>query len=441
MSSDKGEIRDIPSIKELEEVSQSLQRFKKAFPTIKPVLSALGVDVQSAEAAFEDLDLDELTEGIERLASTPDRFNQHFVDRGWVIHEDMNFDVAQEAIELAEAGQLDEAEALLVEYYDPPTIEFQLVRMKQLDAFLPRWPLAHKALEDYKEGRYHACVPVVLAMTDGLVQQVFVDVQGKGRNFSAEETSLEAWDSIAAHSKGLEALRDLVLTSRKTTRAEEISVPYRHGIMHGMDLGYDNQLVAAKAWSTLFAVGEWARKAEQGELERPDDDEGDPRLMETLQDATETMEETERVREAVAEWEPRDLIVGEDIPVQGAPEDYPEGTPERALVEILHYWKENNYGYLAKRLLDFDGTPKDPGDVRTQFEIFQLHDSRLVGIEDTSPVITDITVEIERNISDERQRGTIEMRMARVDEDGDPAISGEGTWTTHTEINLLAPIG
>lgn len=439
MTGDDEKIRYIPSIEELEEMSQSLQRFKRAFPALKPMLKALDVNVESAEAAFEDFDIDRVAEDVEKLAATPDAFNEHFADRGWIMHENMNLDVAQDAVELAEEGRLDEAEALLVDYYDSDTVEFQLNRMKQIDAFLPRWPLARNALEDYEEGRYHACVPVVLAMTDGLVQQVFVDVEGEGKNFSAEETSLKAWDSIAAHSKGLGALRDVVLTSRKTTRTEEIPVPYRHGIMHGMDLGYDNELVAAKAWSILFAVGEWARKAEAGELEEPNDEE-DPSLLETLQETRKTMEETKRIREAAGEWEPRNLSVGVDVPAQGEPEDYPEGTPERALVELLHYWTENNYGYMAQRLLDFDGNPKDPGDVRMQFEGFKLQDFRLVELEDTSPVFTDITVQLEREFAGERQRGTIQMRMTRVDSDGNPAIQEQGTWTTHTDVNLLSSL-
>jgi len=37
--------------------------------------------------------------------------------------------------------------------------------------------------------------------------------------------------------------------------------------MHGMDLGYDNKIVAAKTWAALFAAREWALKAEQGLLE------------------------------------------------------------------------------------------------------------------------------------------------------------------------------
>ena len=34
---------------------------------------------------------------------------------------------------------------------------------------------------------------------------------------------------------------------------------YRHGIVHGMVVNFDNAVVATKAWNYLFAVADWAR--------------------------------------------------------------------------------------------------------------------------------------------------------------------------------------
>lgn len=48
---------------------------------------------------------------------------------------------------------------------------------------------------------------------------------------------------------------------------QQIDMPYRHGIMHGMDLGYDNKIVAAKTWATLFSLRDWAIKVEKGATE------------------------------------------------------------------------------------------------------------------------------------------------------------------------------
>ena len=49
------------------------------------------------------------------------------------------------------------------------------------------------------------------------------------------------------------------------TRAEEIQIPYRHGIVHGMDLGYNNKYVAAKCWVAALPR-DWALKVAKDEI-------------------------------------------------------------------------------------------------------------------------------------------------------------------------------
>lgn len=40
--------------------------------------------------------------------------------------------------------------------------------------------------------------------------------------------------------------------SRNKTTTEDLTLPLRHGILHGRDLGYSNQMVAAKCWAVGF---------------------------------------------------------------------------------------------------------------------------------------------------------------------------------------------
>jgi hypothetical protein len=46
--------------------------------------------------------------------------------------------------------------------------------------------------------------------------------------------------------------------TRNTTTTDPIRIPFRHGILHGTDLGYNNKIVAAKAFAALLAVGDYA---------------------------------------------------------------------------------------------------------------------------------------------------------------------------------------
>jgi hypothetical protein len=158
-------ISDIPQIKKNLEQVEGVKSLKAAMPFLCPVLKLFGVDVGQMEEALGGTH--ELERMAEELASIPDSFNDLFTARGWIIYDFMNVEVAKAAIKKAESGDIDGAEADLVDYYSPETVEWNLRTLMGLDAFRLRMPLAEKALDDYREERYHACVPVVLALMDG----------------------------------------------------------------------------------------------------------------------------------------------------------------------------------------------------------------------------------------------------------------------------------
>src|SRR5690606_6617970 len=111
----------------------------------------------------------------------------------------------------------------------------------------------------------------------------------------------------------------------------------------GMDLGYDNRMVAAKSWAALFAAREWALKAERRELTAPPE-----KPKKTWRDLFHQISRNERQKKLLATWQPRTIQVGTDVPVSGAPDAYDEGTPERRLAEYLHFWMRHNYGFMAR---------------------------------------------------------------------------------------------
>ncbi|EMA50218.1 hypothetical protein [Halococcus thailandensis] len=453
-----GTIRDIPKIRELLETAQELSRFEQIFPLIKPVMEQIGVDVDGVEEALADIE--KIEQEVNELATLPDRFNEQFVERGWICYEKFHIGVAKTAVELAEAGNTEAAEKELVAYYESETIEQQLNWLKQVDPFLDkaepvvekegefvdretqsRFDLAQKALEDYDAGRYHACVPIVWALADGLAQQSYVNAHSQGGALSSEEANHEAWNSIAGHSTGLERLKGVVMTGRKATRTEKIEIPYRHGIMHGMDLNYDNEIVAAKTWNILFAVGEWAREAETDNL-APSGNEGGSEfssVLEQLQEAAERHKETQKSKKRIEEWEAREITVGKDIPASGDPEEYADETPERALITLLSKWNDENYGHMAQFLRGADGEAEEPGFIKDQFKNAKLKSFELTNI-DGKPAASDITVRlcIERFGEDVAEKK--EVRMVRIADDGTAAAvwgSEEGEWVLPSWPSLL----
>lgn len=191
----KKRIRDIASMKELSTTATSMVNLKQTMPILGPLFKEFGIEVDKMEDALSNIA--EVDRQTNEFVKIPDMFNNYFAEHGWIMYNMMNFDVAKEAVLAAEEGDFKGALALILQYYNVETIRFQLKRLNSINAFRPRMELALKALIDYEEKRYHACVPVILALTDGLVNELHEDRKG----ISAESTKLEAWDSIAAHSK------------------------------------------------------------------------------------------------------------------------------------------------------------------------------------------------------------------------------------------------
>jgi hypothetical protein len=413
-------IQDIPSYRKLLEETQGISALSAALPVLRPELRRAGFNVDAIEAAL--VGAGDLARQVEEFTAVADRFNDLFAGRGWIMYADMGLEVAREAIALGEAGDLDGAERRLVAYYTPEAVRWKLRRMGGVRAFRPRERLADKALEDYAAGRYHACVPVVLALLDGMVSELHAERRG----FFAGDVDLTAWDSVAGHERGLNTLVALMQKGRRKTTTEPIPVPYRHGILHGMDLGYDTPLVAAKTWAALFATREWAKKAESGELDAPPPDT--PPSWDELLARHREHEEYWRQLEA---WRPRDVLVGRDVPSTGAPEEYPGGTPERALVEFLIHWTRRNYGEMAPRSM-LAATPpgKRPLRLRQEYERTPLRRFALKRVRDDSPGVTVIDVALDCEQGGEEVTWRHSARMAYVDERDDLLLPGQpgGRW-------------
>lgn len=409
-------LRDVHKIKKLLDDLESFEAFRSAFPLLKPLLARLGVDTSSIERAFEEFE--PIAQQAKEMSAIPDRFNDLLANQGWIMFERMNMDVAQKALEEAEAGDYEAADATLVKYFDPDFVERELRTMISLETFQPRMDLVEKALEDYRAGRYHASIPVVLAQIDGLVSEL----HEKQRGFFAEDADMQAWDSLAAHSKGLNQLSAIFRKGRRKTTSEPIDVPYRHGIMHGRDLGYANQVVAAKSWAALFAVREWAIKVERNESQAPPEA---PKkgLRETIASIVEIRRETEQWRS----WTPRE-VDWVDLEENPSPAQFEDSTPEKALAEYLQLWIRKNYGYMSAftpHVFSKFAEEPLPLQMRNVYGGHRLMEFVFKGIDHSVPAIAEVSVDLALLHSDGSIRTrTSTFRMICEDEAGEMVSPG-----------------
>lgn len=427
---DSSRIKDIPSIRGLLDQIEQADQLRKVWPLLKSLLGLSRADVDDLSEQLQQLRF--LREQVEELAELPDRFNNFLGQYGWIAYGSMNIHVMREALELAESGDVQAAEVRLVQHYNPEQVEMELGWMNKVRAFQPRMRLARLALNDYEEGRYHACIPIVLALLDGMVN----DISNNLRGFFADGADLTAWDSIAGHSKGLARLSELFKKPRKKICTDPITIPYRNGIMHGIDLAYDNKVVAAKVWAALFAAGEWAAKMERGET-YPEKSRENPNLREIL----DQLREVSRERQLLAEWRPRQIVVGKKIPVQGMPEDYSPGSPEQRLVEYLSCWINRNYGYMARHVSVKMGVSekKLAGEIRHTFHSINLTSYRLKAVQDRAPAVTEVATELEFDLNGKTVKVDHAFRLIYQTEEGKPLVRTMpgGSWRLITwEVQL-----
>lgn len=414
---------DLPSLQTSLRQARGLLILGRFLEMGRPLLRMFGINVQEVEGRVADLEL--RVKEVEEIRRALDRFTGLFGQRGWIAYDFLNSDAARRAVSMAEQKGLDAGEEILLSHYSSDEIAWQLRAMVGIAAFRPRMRLAELALDDFSADRYHASVPVVLALLDGMVSEL------GDKSFFSKSVDLTAYDCLAAHQGGLERLKAMFNKRRQRTTTDELSIPYRNGILHGRDLGYANRKVAVKAWVALFAAADWARHVQNGRR-FPPSEEPRPSLMEALSTYSEIKDE----RRPLEAWSPRKVLHGPDAH-RDVPDEFERASPERSLAEFLLLWKQRNYGHMAQYLYKEQGLSpgRSAGRVRKDYSSRRLAGFTMFRIRDEAPAMTTIAVqwcyEAESVVAgDER----LLFRMAFHDQNGSPILRGsaEGKWVIIT---------
>lgn len=102
----------------------------------------------------------------------PDQFNEMFAQQGWIAYESMSVAAMLKAIEIEKKEGFATAEEFLANEYGEGTLKFGIQRCSGHAEFRKRHRLIELAKEDYLAARYHACIPLLLALVDGLVNDI-----------------------------------------------------------------------------------------------------------------------------------------------------------------------------------------------------------------------------------------------------------------------------
>ena len=206
------------------------------------------------------------------------------------------------------------------------------------------------------------------------------------------------------------------------TTTEQISFPYRHGIMHGRDLAYDNYEVAAKCWCFLFVVHDWIRSKSSEEKRKAEFiKETTPPSFKELADQ---MKQTQAIKDKIKVWRPRE-ISDQHIKNINEGKISDNSLPEIIAYNYLNLWIRKNYGYMSKLYsVRWEKTAKE---IRVLYDLWNVEGFEITSIKDEAPAITEVWA---RADCTDNTSIKCKLRLIYEKEKGDPLPRNmeKGTW-------------
>ena len=360
-----------------------------------------------------------LKEQVDKIIAIPDHFNSLFSDLGWIAYESMKLETMEKAINLAETTTIDIAESFLTESYDNETLHWGITWTNSTEAFRCRQRLILLAKDDYLAGRYHACIPLLLALLDGISNDI-----SKHVGIFSDASNMTVVDTIAAHPTGLQKLSKTFCSARKKTNHEKIYIPYRHGILHGRELNFDNKIVAAKCWAALFATSDWAKSVKKEPKEKIETS------WRSIIDKRKKLNEQQAL---LNKWKARPSESLNHLPCSITSELLPIGSPEEAVFIFIHNWRNKNYGELSRQLLDYSNNltkGKKIYHTKKQFSRSLPLSFNIISVDDEAPAISNVLVELCFKAENSLIAHTVNFRLVFHDSSNNALCRGapSGSW-------------
>ena len=357
----------------------------------------------------------DIEQQMDALVEMTNAFHTAFSEQGWLWSESTNVEIAKAALEAHESGDLSEAEEILASEFEGDHLDFVITRMCQLQPFSLRREQLEEALALTCEDRYIASVPLLLIVADGVVTDEF------GKSFFADGVDLEEINSFAGQPDALPKLISEICRTRRRTSRDSLDFPYRNGIIHGRDLGYNNHIVNAKCWSLLRNLADLirARRSEDNRQLEPQ-----PSIREVLADHGRIQD----FRRRIEEWSPRPE---NNRHIQISPEmlaSMVEGEPETDLARFLIAWKAGNYGRMAEATVDDESRSINgrAGAIRELMRGSKLDDAAITRVNDIAAAVTEASVDLTLRSGKHSYYRQFEFRMICHRASGETGIHGEG---------------
>lgn len=401
---------------EMQDLVNNVNAINSITPALN-ILSKLGVGGNGLKTFINGVQ--DLQKQAEELSSIPAKFNETFQHLGWIASESTSLETMKTALELAQSGDMEQAESVLTADYTGERVKSIAMQFWGVKAFRRRMDLIEEAAKLCQEERYLAAIPLLLIVVDGAGQDYF------GKAIFSQGVDLTELNAIAGSETGLAALTSEMGRTRQAFNDSQLFLPYRNGILHGRDVNFGNALVAAKLWAYLQCVADVIRAKENEKTKKPKEEL-------SLSQSLKQLQETRAQREEIDKWVKRPAFDTTWTLSNKDNEEMCVGTPEETLAKFLSAWNKSNYGEMGKLTVYFDNRPvkKRAGQIREYIAKLNLTEARIINVRDEAPAITNIDTVLEIRIDGNIETKEFSFRLVYGDETSSPIMRGfaNGSW-------------
>lgn len=401
-------------MKDFYKENPSAKKIKEDLEGLKSLAGLIQLFDKDNKIGSELNKITEIEKSNEEIVETIVTFRDVFHKRGWILSTSTKFSVVKEVINTYKIKNLEEAEEILLNYYtDKESVKniYSILKMKSLK-YIREWlHIIEKGFEYHNKEEYIASVPLFLMVIDGIMSNFT-----KKDNFFSSKIDLSVEDSLLQQ---ITEIKDIFYKPRKKTNTDPIYIPYRNGILHGRDINYNNKYVSSKLINLLIAVTDWMNEKDTEdkrirEIEKAKEFE-EKSILNHISDGKKLLDRNKKTKKIINEWKPEKITFTKDkpnienniFPENGSVEEYNKHPFLKILVEMLTFWKLENYGYLAKCIAKksiFKKNIKDkensPGELRYTFGHYKLNGFRLLKIKNQSLSLKRVCVELDLDLSE-----------------------------------------
>ncbi len=397
-----------------------------------PLAKFLGFFSRKLRMQFEEIERQ--INHVQQMRENSNLFAIRYSSLGWVNYDRLSIEIVATVLEMP----IDEGESKLTEYHlDLNSLRF-LGNRFSTSHFEPWRTLYERAVERAGAEDYLSAIPLVLIIIDGICTTL------TGKHPFSGGADAPVFDSQTSGPGGLPDGLALLGSIRRKLDVSPISVPFRHGIVHGLNPNYGGPMVAAKAFNLLQATvdyfdrrrDETQRIAKAAEDQKPFD----------LSELGRSLRRNAATRAAIESWRARPVVSGVVLASWQGAASLPSGSPEALAAEYLAMLVTKNYGALAKATVDYPKRSISYRAGRLRQDLKDITVTRWVvtGVEDTAPATSSVMARLEGRLNDRTWSAEQAMRLIFTDSDYNPLVRSQpgGAWTVMPDflggLRLLA---